>query len=132
MAKRARARTHRRHTNHEVDEETGKLQARKREPAKPFDQLPNNDALEGVIRDPVIHNGEVVSYVTDVGVGDPEFDPNIRKVLLQPIDGPARRVPASEINKTVTPMVAEDRSPDRVPHLTFPAGHPLAFGAEGR
>lgn len=136
MAKRARHLRHRRADADEPENQnspTNQAVAQNaKTPAKPWDQMPHSDKSEGIIRDPVLWNGQVVSYVKDIGVYDADYDPDVRKVMLQPESGGRVVVPATEINKDNRPMVESARAVNRVPHLTFPFGHPDALPGEGR
>lgn len=131
MAKRARHLRHR--AAHHDDENTGApVEANEKVPQAPFDERPHMDVEEGIIRDPVMYNGEPVSYVKDIGVNDVEYDPNVRQVLLQPLTGKRVVVPAKEINKDNNVRTENERTPDRRPELTFPTGHPDALPGQGR
>lgn len=87
-----------------------------------------NDAREGIIRDPVRWNGQIVSYVKDVGVGDPDYDANVKKVLLQVPGGGTQAVPETEILRNVAPRESDSFQADRDPTKTFPKGHPADVG----
>lgn len=81
---------------------------------------PVNDRIEGVMRDPVNWKGEIVSYVKDIGNGDPGYNANIRQVLIMKQDGTEQVVPESEILKPVQPVVPVTSEPDRRPEHTLP------------
>lgn len=101
--------------------------------APPYDETPHNDELEGVIRDPVMFNGQVVSLIKDIGVHDAEYDPNVRQVKIQALGQKPQVVRAQDINtKNVVPRPEIERAPMRVSHLTFPKGHPSTLPGEGR
>ena len=93
---------------------------------------PVNDRTEGILRDPVVWRkggegeGEIVSYVKDVGVHDPGYDAKIRQVLIAKQDGTTEVVPESEIlrqREVNLPLTASE--PARVPEATTP---PVAPG----
>lgn len=90
-------------------------------------QQPMNDRAEGVLRDPVVWrkggegDGEIVSYVKDIGNGDPGYNANLRQVLIMKQDGTETVVPESEISKERRqPVLQPDNVPDRRPDQTFP------------
>lgn len=88
--------------------------------ADPQDK-PVNDRREGIIRDPVNWKGQIVSYVKDIGNGDPGYDANIRQVLIMTQDGTEKVVPESEILRDRKVMVEQNVSePDRRPEHTLP------------
>lgn len=87
---------------------------------RPTDK-PVNDRSEGIIRDPVMWNGnEIVSYVKDIGNGDPGYDAKVRKVLIMKQDGTEVVVPESEILKDKTQTPQPSAEPDRRPEETLP------------
>jgi hypothetical protein len=90
--------------------------------ADPQDR-PVNDRREGIMRDPVNWNGEIVSYVKDIGNGDPGYDANIRQVLIMTQDGTEKVVPETEIlrNKRV---MAEQTRPSPTAGRTRPCPRP--------
>lgn len=138
MAKRARVRTSRgakkgKQAIAERKDFNYGLEPVAKRPAVPNDQLPHNDELEGMIRDPVLYQGQAVSLVADIGVHDSEYDPNVRQVKIQRLGQKPEIVPAADINTvTVQRPVLETRAPRRIPSQTFPKGHPAAFPGEGR
>lgn len=85
---------------------------------KPDDKA-TNDKLENVVRDPVLYQGQTVSYVKDIGNGDPEFDANIRKVMITMPSGEELVVPESEILRKGSTQVPADATtlnrPDNPP-----------------
>jgi hypothetical protein len=88
--------------------------------ADPQDR-PVNDRREGIMRDPVNWNGEIVSYVKDIGNGDPGYDANIRQVLIMTQDGTEKVVPETEILRNKRVMAEQDQTePDRRPDQTLP------------
>lgn len=96
--------------------------------AQPQD-APVNDRTEGILRDPVLWKGaEIVSYVKDIGSGDPGYDASIKQVLIMKQDGTQEVVPESEISrekKVLPPATAME--PARVPEATLP---PVAPGPD--
>jgi hypothetical protein len=91
---------------------------------------PVNDRNEGMLRDPVVwgaddegNGGEIVSYVKDIGNGDPGYNANIRQVLIMKQDGTEQVVPESEIVRN-RETVVRSREPNRRPDATFPAAAP--------
>jgi hypothetical protein len=91
---------------------------------------PVNDRNEGMLRDPVVwgadeegKGGEIVSYVKDIGNGDPGYNANIRQVLIMKQDGTEQVVPESEIVRN-RETVVRSREPNRRPDATFPAAAP--------
>jgi hypothetical protein len=111
-----------------ADDDTHTINKREMAPeaARPglrSDQVPVNDRLEGVIRDPIEFQGGIASYIRDVGVHDVDYDPQVRKVVLE-ANGKRVVARAADINTTVAPPVVETRRPKRVPDKTFPVGHP--------
>lgn len=82
---------------------------------------PVNDRTEGILRDPVRwKGGEIVSYVKDIGNGDPGYNANIRQVLIMKQDGTEQVVPESEILREVNPAAQVTTEPDRRPEHTLP------------
>lgn len=83
------------------------------------DDKPTNDKLENVVRDPVLYQGQTVSYVKDIGNGDPEFDANVRKVMITMPSGEELVVPESEILRKGSSQVPQDATtlnrPDNPP-----------------
>lgn len=84
------------------------------------EQRPVNDRNEGILRDPVMWNGEAVSYVKDIGNGDPGYNANLRQVLIMKQDGTEQVVPETEILRDRKAAVQETSEPDRRPDLTLP------------
>lgn len=98
-------------------------QSQKTEPGNtPPSAQPSNDMSEGIIRDPVLYSGEVVSYVGDIGVKDPEYDANVRQVRITTKAGEAKVVPASEIMREGT-----SAQPKAAEQLDRPDGGPTAI-----
>jgi hypothetical protein len=91
---------------------------RKRETDKPM-----ADKRDGVVRDPVNWQGQVVSYVKDIGNGDPGYDANVRQVLITLADGTEKVVPEAEILRN-KPPAGEATETDRRPDETLPVDHP--------
>jgi hypothetical protein len=91
---------------------------------------PVNDRMEGILRDPVRwKGGELVSYVKDIGNGDPGYDAKIRKVLIMKQDGSEHVVPETEILREANAPVSEATFvPDRVPDATMPPANPALSG----
>lgn len=83
-------------------------------------EQPVNDRREGIIRDPVNWKGEIVSYVKDIGNGDPGYNANLRQVLIMKQDGTEQVVPESEILRDKKPVVQQSAEPDRRPEQTMP------------
>jgi hypothetical protein len=85
------------------------------------DKRPMNDRTEGIMRDPVNYKGEIVSYVKDIGNGDPGYDAKIRQVLIMLQDGTEKVVPEADImrEKPKTPPQMSDVL-DRRPEETLP------------
>ena len=75
--------------------------------------------LDGVLRDPVLWNGVPVSYVKQVSIGEPGYDPNARMVLIQDKDGHQNVVPIEEISDLYIPPIHAVERPKRVPMATF-------------
>lgn len=83
-----------------------------------------NDTKEGIVRDPVYWNGQLVSYVKDVGTADPEYDGAVKKVVIQMPGGATQVVPESEImrdRKVAQPEGAEYDRPSGSPASVGPA-----------
>lgn len=82
---------------------------------------PVNDRKEGIVRDPVNYKGEIVSYVKDIGNGDPGYDASVRQVLIMKQDGTEIVVPETDIlREKKTHNVAQSHEPDRRPDQTLP------------
>jgi len=75
--------------------------------------------LDGVLRDPVTWGGTAVSYVKQVSIGEPGYDPNARMVLIQDKDGAFHVVPIEEISDLYIPPIHAVERPRRVPMATF-------------
>lgn len=84
------------------------------------DPKPVNDRREGIIRDPVLYGGVVVSYVKDIGTQDPGYDANVRQVLIATPDGKTQVVPEADILREKKKAVTEEMEHDRVPDRTLP------------
>lgn len=87
--------------------------------AQPADR-PMNDRTEGILRDPVNWKGQIVSYVKDIGNGDPGYNAGLRQVLIMKQDGTEEVVPESEILREVKPAAQVTSEPDRRPDQTLP------------
>lgn len=95
---------------------------------------PVNDRREGVLRDPVVwkqgktaestmedKDGEIVSYVKDIGNGDPGYNAAVRQVLIMKQDGTELVVPEIEITRDRKQVFADSGTePNRRPDLTMP------------
>lgn len=76
---------------------------------------PNADQHDGSLHDPIYWNGKVVEYVRDIGTNDPQYDGNLRQVLILD-DGKPRAIPESEIlteGRTAPPPLSTNRLPKR-------------------
>lgn len=76
---------------------------------------PNADQHDGSLHDPIYWNGKVVEYVRDIGTGDPQYDGNLRQVLILD-DGKPRAIPESEILRegpVAPPPLMANRLPKR-------------------
>lgn len=74
---------------------------------KPADK-PMADTLDNVIRDQVMYQGQVVSYIMDVGTNDPEYDASIKQVKIGFPGGKTQVVPESEIMRKGTSAAPKD------------------------
>lgn len=82
---------------------------------------PVNDRREGIVRDPVNWQGQIVSYVKDVGNGDPGYNANLRQVVIMLQDGTEKVVPETEILRGPSEAVIQQMSViDRRPEETMP------------
>lgn len=81
---------------------------------------PVNDRREGIVRDPVNWKGQIVSYVKDVGNGDPGYNANLRQVVIMLQDGTEHVVPESEIMRERKVASEQANELDRRPDQTLP------------